>query len=77
MCLLNSRGMTMGAPPRKQQLHRHPGTTAATLPRTSAAKSFHSSHGYTVVPLYLWAVEIQSTIQTLSLTYQITTQLQS
>jgi len=35
---------------------------------TPAAKS---SHGYTVVPSYLWALGIQSTTQTLFLTYQI------
>jgi hypothetical protein len=36
-------------------------------PPTPAAKS---SLGYTVVPSYLWALGIQSTTQTLSLTYQ-------
>jgi len=44
MCL-HPRGMTTGAPPHKQQLHCHPGTTTATPPPTPAAKS---SHGYTV-----------------------------
>ena len=64
---LHPREMTTGAPPHKQQLHRHPGTTAATPPPIPTAKS---SHSYTVVPLYLWALEIQSTTQILSLTYQ-------
>ena len=73
MCL-HPQGMATGAPPHNQQLHRHPGTTAATPPPTPAAKS---SHGYTVVPSYLWALGIQSTIRTLFLTYQITTQVQS
>jgi len=68
MCL-HPRGMTMGAPPHKQQLHRHPGATAAMPLPTPATKS---SHGYTVVPSYLWALGIQSTThQTLSLTYHI------
>lgn len=63
MCL-HPRGMTTGAPPHNQQLPRHPGTTATTPSPTAAAKS---SHGYTVVPSYLWALGIQSTTQTLSL----------
>jgi hypothetical protein len=42
MCL-HPRVMTTGAHPHQQQLHRHPGTTAATPPPTPAAKS---SHGY-------------------------------
>ena len=65
-----SSGYDYGRSSHKQQLHRHPGTTAATPPPTPAAKS---SHGYTVVPSYLWTLGIQSTNQTLSLTYQITT----
>ena len=64
---LHPRGMTTGTPPHKQQLHRHPSTTAATPPPIPAAKS---SHRYTVVSSYLWTLEIQSTAQTLSLTYQ-------
>ena len=59
MCL-HPWGMTTGAPPHKQQLHRHPSTTAATPPPTPAAKS---SHGYRVVPSYLWAIGIQSMTQ--------------
>ena len=67
MCL-HPRGMTMDVSPYKQQLHRHPGTTAATPPPTLGAKS---SHSYTVVPSYLWALGIKSTTQNLSLTYKL------
>jgi hypothetical protein len=48
MCL-HSRGMTMGATPHQQLLHRHPGTTAAMSPPTSAAKSSHCYNGSALI----------------------------
>jgi hypothetical protein len=48
MCL-HHRGMTTGAHPHQQQLHRHPGTTAATPPPTPAAKSSHDYNSSTLI----------------------------
>jgi hypothetical protein len=61
MCL-HPQGMTTGAPPHQQQLHRHPGATAATLPPTPAAKS---SPGYNGSALIFMGHRVQSTTKTL------------
>ena len=48
MCL-HPRGITTGAPPHNQQLHRHPGTTAATPPPTPAAQVLSRLHGSALI----------------------------
>ena len=48
MCL-HPRGMTTGAPPHKQQLHRHPGTTAATPLPTPAIQVVSRLHGSALI----------------------------
>jgi len=42
--------MTMSAPPHKQQLYRHPGTTTATPPPTPAAQVVSELHGSALKP---------------------------